>query len=45
MTGAFSGETVLEIVQNNGAGVVGKPGTWDEAIHDIEQALENNFSG
>ena len=45
MTGTFSGETVLEIAQRNGFGVLGKPGTWEEAMEDIKQALENNFSG
>ena len=43
-TGTYSGHTVLEEAQHNGSGILGKPGTWEEAQEDIRQAIENNFS-
>ena len=45
MTGTFSGQQVLEAAQRNGFGILGKPGTWVQAMDDIKQALENHFSG
>lgn len=44
MTGSFSGQQVLEEAQHNGSGILGKPGTWEEAQEDIKQAIEKNFS-
>lgn len=43
-TGKHDGATILEDIQNNGSGVLGKPGTWDEAVRDIEIALRSSFS-
>lgn len=45
MTGTFSGQQVLEAAQRYGFGILGKPGTWVQAMGDIKQALENHFSG
>ena len=44
-TGTYSGHTVLEAAQHNGSGILGKPGTWVQAMGDIKQALESHFSG
>lgn len=35
---------VLEQAQHNGAGILGKPGTWDDAVQDIEAELKKNFT-
>ena len=31
-------------IQNNGSGVLGTPGTWDDAVQDIIEAVKANFS-
>ena len=38
------GFPVLEMAQNNGAGILGTPGTWDDAVQDIIEAVKANFS-
>ena len=38
------GFPVLEKAQYNGAGILGKPNTWEESVEDIENALRKNFS-
>lgn len=37
------GYPVLEEAQYNGSGILGKPNTWEDSLHDIEQALKDNF--
>lgn len=34
---------VLEKAQNNGAGILGKPNTWEDSMKDIEKSLKENF--
>lgn len=43
-TGTFSGHTVLEQAQHNGAGILGKPFTWVESLKDIKEELKKNFT-
>lgn len=43
-TGTFSGQTVFEEAQHNGSGILGKPGTWDDSVRDIEEELKKNFT-
>lgn len=43
-TGTYSGHTVLEEAQHNGSGILGKPGTWDDSVQDIEEELKKNFT-
>ena len=31
-------------IQNNGSGVLGTPGTWDDSVQDIIEAVKANFS-
>ena len=38
------GFPVYENAQNNGAGILGTPGTWDDAVQDIIEAVKANFS-
>lgn len=38
------GFPVLEMAQNNGAGILGTPGTWADAAEDIIEAVKANFS-
>lgn len=42
-TGNFSGQEVFEEIQHNGSGILGKPGTWDEAQQSILDAVRKNF--
>lgn len=43
-TGKHSGNQVLQDIQDNGSGVLGKPGTWEQAVKDIGKALDFAFS-
>ena len=43
-TGTYSGQKVFEEAQWNGSGILGRGGTWFEAMYDIEEALRKNFS-
>lgn len=38
------GFPVLEEAQHNGAGILGKPNTWEDSVKDIEAAIRRNFS-
>ena len=38
------GFPVYENAQNNGAGILGTPGTWDDAVQDIIEAVKANFN-
>lgn len=38
------GYPVLQEAQHNGSGILGKPGTWDYSIRDIEEELKKNFT-
>lgn len=42
-TGTHSPEQILSNIQNNGAGILGTPGTWDKAKQDIIEAVKANF--
>ena len=42
--GKLSGLQIMNCIQNNGAGVLGTPGTWDDAVQDIIEAVKANFS-
>ena len=42
-TGNYSGQKVFEEIQHNGSGILGKPGTWDEAQESILDAVKKNF--
>ena len=42
-TGTYSGQKVFEEAQWNGSGILGRGGTWYEAMDDIEQAIKKNF--
>lgn len=41
----FSPQEIMENIQYNGIGILGKPGTWQQAQEDIKQAVESAFSG
>ena len=43
-TGTYSGQKVMEEAQYNGSGILGRGGTWFEAMYDIEEAIKKNFS-
>lgn len=43
-TGSFTGQEVFEAAQVNGAGILGKGGTWFASMYDIEEAIKKNFS-
>ena len=43
-TGTYSGQKVMEEAQSNGSGILGKPGTWNEAVENIGRILESIFS-
>ncbi len=38
------GFPVLEEAQHNGAGILGKPNTWEDSVKDIEEVVRRNFS-
>lgn len=38
------GFPVLEQAQHNGAGILGKPNTWEDSLDDIEKSLKRNFT-
>lgn len=38
------GYPVLQEAQHNGSGILGKTGTWDYSIRDIEEELKKNFT-
>lgn len=38
------GYPVLQEAQHNGSDILGKPGTWDDSIRDIEEELKKNFT-
>lgn len=42
--GQHSGLQIMTDIQNNGSGVLGTPGTWDDAVQDIIEAVKANFS-
>ena len=42
--GKLSGLQIMNCIQNNGSGVLGTPGTWDDAVQDIIEAVKANFS-
>ena len=42
--GKLSGLQIMNCIQNNGAGVLGTPGTWDDSVQDIIEAVKANFS-
>ena len=42
--GKLSGLQIMNCIQNNGSGVLGTPGTWDDAVQDIIEAVKANFN-
>ena len=42
--GKHSGMQIMTDIQNQGSGVLGTPGTWDDAVQDIIKAVKANFS-
>ncbi|MBS7122901.1 MAG: hypothetical protein KH086_00835 [Coprobacillus sp.] len=42
--GQHSGLQIMTDIQNNGSGVLGTHGTWDDAVQDIIEAVKANFS-
>lgn len=42
--GKHSGMQIMTDIQNQGSGVLGTPGTWDDAVQDIIEAVKANFS-
>lgn len=43
-TGTHSPEQILSDIQVGGSGILGTPGTWDNAEQDIIEAVKANFS-
>lgn len=43
-TGTHSPEQILSDIQVGGSGILGTPGTWDNAEQDIIEAVIANFS-
>lgn len=42
--GNHSGLQIMTDIQNNGSGVLGTPGTWNNAAEDIIEAVKANFN-
>lgn len=42
--GLHNGLQVITDIQNNGSGVLGTPGTWDDSVQDIIEAVKANFN-